>query len=255
MLVTAGGLFHYFEEEKVIALLRMLQSFGNMEVVFDSVNKSGMDMLRKKYMKQMGHADVRMFFYVDSAAELARKIGSGTGRAVVYGVSAHSAWRDIHNRRNHIACTALLDRLDTAAVCLRRRRYDGTGASHHHFSCGQSLGGVVAQVIAFRHPEVVKGLVLSNTCSLAKDMDDEAYSHLKKMTESQKKSKKLLSVLPFSLFKRLMKWTVIKKKTYGFTPQEKAVMEELCYAILELLTKPYVYHMIDFSAMRKIISV
>ena len=65
---------------------------------------------------------------------------------------------------------------------------------------GQSLGGVVAQVIAARHPEVVEGLVLSNTCSLAKDMGDEAYSHLKKMMESQKKSKKLLSVLPFSLF-------------------------------------------------------
>lgn len=75
MLVTAGGLFHYFEEEKVLDLLRMLQSLGNVEVVFDSVNKIGMDMMRKKYMKQMGHADARMFFYVDSAAELARKIG------------------------------------------------------------------------------------------------------------------------------------------------------------------------------------
>ena len=77
-------------------------------------------------------------------------------------------------------------------------------------------------------------------------MGDEAYSHLKKMMESQKKSKKLLSVLPFSLFKRLMKWAVMKKKTDGFTPQEKAIMEELCSAMLELLTKPYEYHMIDF---------
>ena len=76
VLVTAGGLFHYFEEEKVLSLLRMLQSSGNMEVVFDTVNKRGMDMTRKKYMKQMGHADAKMFFYVDSAAELARKIGS-----------------------------------------------------------------------------------------------------------------------------------------------------------------------------------
>ena len=60
----------------MVALLRMLQSFGNMELVFDSVNKRGMDMMRKKYMKQMGHADARMFFYVDSAAALARKISS-----------------------------------------------------------------------------------------------------------------------------------------------------------------------------------
>ena len=35
---------------------------------------------------------------------------------------------------------------------------------------GQSLGGVVAQVIASRHPEVVEGLVLSNTCSLSGNM-------------------------------------------------------------------------------------
>ena len=32
----------------------------------------------------------------------------------------------------------------------------------------------------------------------------------------------------------------------GFTPQEKAAMEELCGAMMELLTKPYEQHMIDF---------
>ena len=67
ILVTAGGLFHYFEEHKVIALLRMIGQFGNMEVV--------MTMMKKKYMKQVGHADAQMFFYVDSAEELAAKIG------------------------------------------------------------------------------------------------------------------------------------------------------------------------------------
>ena len=75
ILVTAGGLFHYFEEHKVIALLRMIGQFGNMEVVFDTVNKRGMTMMKKKYMKQVGHADAQMFFYVDSAEELAAKIG------------------------------------------------------------------------------------------------------------------------------------------------------------------------------------
>mgnify|MGYP002303467045 CR=1 FL=1 len=59
----------------VIALLRMIGQFGNMEVVFDTVNKKGMAMMQKKYMKQVGHADAQMFFYVDSAEELAAKIG------------------------------------------------------------------------------------------------------------------------------------------------------------------------------------
>ena len=77
ILVTAGGLFHYFEESKVVGLLRMLTGFGEIEIVFDSVSKSGMAMMRKKYMKQVGHGDAQMFFYVDSASVLAGKIGSG----------------------------------------------------------------------------------------------------------------------------------------------------------------------------------
>ena len=77
ILVTAGGLFHYFEENKVVELLRMLTGVGEIEIVFDTVSKSGMAMMRKKYMKQVGHGDAQMFFYVDSASELAGKIGSG----------------------------------------------------------------------------------------------------------------------------------------------------------------------------------
>lgn len=77
ILVTAGGLFHYFEESKVVGLLRMLAGFGEIEIVFDTVSKSGMAMMRKRYMKQVGHANAQMFFYVDSAAKLAEKIGGG----------------------------------------------------------------------------------------------------------------------------------------------------------------------------------
>lgn len=47
ILVTAGGLFHYFEENKVVGLLRMLTGFGEIEIVFDTVSKSGMAMMRK----------------------------------------------------------------------------------------------------------------------------------------------------------------------------------------------------------------
>ena len=77
ILVIAGGLFHYFEESKVVGLLRMLTGVGGIEIVFDTVSKSGMAMMRKKYMKQVGHGDAQMFFYVDSASVLAGKIGSG----------------------------------------------------------------------------------------------------------------------------------------------------------------------------------
>lgn len=111
---------------------------------------------------------------------------------------------------------------------------------------GQSLGGIVAQIIAKNHPQVVAGLVLSNTCSLAKDMGEEAYRYLMNMLADQQKSKTLLKVIPFSLYKRLMKHMVMKKKTANFTEEERNLMEGLCDAMLALLTKPYELHMIDF---------
>lgn len=75
LLVTASGLFYYFEEEQVLGLIRMLQGKGDIQLLFDAVSKSGMFMMRKKYMKTVGHEDARMFFYVDSARELASKVG------------------------------------------------------------------------------------------------------------------------------------------------------------------------------------
>ena len=111
---------------------------------------------------------------------------------------------------------------------------------------GQSLGGVVSQVIAVRHPEVVEGLVLSNTCSLSGSMSEEGYRDLMQMVESQRKFKKWLSILPFSLIKGMMRRAVLKMKIDNFTAAEKVAMEEICDAMLELLTKPYEAHMIDF---------
>ena len=78
ILVTAGGLFHYFEESKVLGLFQMLRQFGEVEVVFDAVSKSGMAMMRRKYMRQVGHADAQMFFHVDSTEELAQKVNANT---------------------------------------------------------------------------------------------------------------------------------------------------------------------------------
>ncbi|MCR5585363.1 MAG: class I SAM-dependent methyltransferase, partial [Lachnospiraceae bacterium] len=58
----------------MLDLIRLLMNYGDIEILFDTVNKSGMTMMRKKHMKTVGHEDAKMFFYVDSAAELAAKI-------------------------------------------------------------------------------------------------------------------------------------------------------------------------------------
>ena len=86
ILITAGGLFHYFEEVEVLRLLQTLGKFGEIELVFDAVSKGGMRMMQSKYMKQIGHADARMYFYVDSAMQLASKLG---GNAAVLSEDAY----------------------------------------------------------------------------------------------------------------------------------------------------------------------
>lgn len=111
---------------------------------------------------------------------------------------------------------------------------------------GQSLGGIVAQIIAAEHPEVVDGLVLSNTCSLSAGMNESAMNHVSGMIRGTRKSKCLLRLIPFGLYKRLVKRVVMTKKTGSFTQEEKDLMESLCDAMLEQLTKPYELHMLDF---------
>lgn len=74
ILVAASGLYYYFEEKKVVGLFELLKKYGPVELLFDTVNKSGMKRMAK-YMKQVGHSDASMYFYVDKAQELAEKIG------------------------------------------------------------------------------------------------------------------------------------------------------------------------------------
>ena len=74
ILVAASGLYYYFEEKKVLDLFRMLKNYGKIELLFDAVNHTGMKQMGK-YMKQVGHEDAAMFFYVDRADTTARQVG------------------------------------------------------------------------------------------------------------------------------------------------------------------------------------
>lgn len=74
LLVAASGLYYYFEEKKVVDLFKLLKNYGRIELLFDTVNKSGMKRMAK-YMKQVGHSDAAMYSYVDKGQELAKNIG------------------------------------------------------------------------------------------------------------------------------------------------------------------------------------
>lgn len=75
LLLVASGLFHYYREEDVLGLLGRLARFGGIEIVFDAVSRTGLEMMRRKHMKDVGHADAEVHFYVDSARSLERRTG------------------------------------------------------------------------------------------------------------------------------------------------------------------------------------
>lgn len=74
ILVISSGLYYYFTKEDVLKSIRNLMIFENVELVFDALNYLGIKGV-KRYMKQLGHDDAKMYFYVNDANILAQEIG------------------------------------------------------------------------------------------------------------------------------------------------------------------------------------
>lgn len=72
ILLIAAGLFHYFEEDKIIEFMNSLEKIAPVEIVFDAVSSWGIERSRK-YMKKMGREDALMYFSVDKPEELIKK--------------------------------------------------------------------------------------------------------------------------------------------------------------------------------------
>ena len=112
---------------------------------------------------------------------------------------------------------------------------------------GQSLGGFVAQVLAKRQLDFVEGLVLSNTGSLAKDLNEEALNNIKDMVEGQRQIKKLIRILPFPIVKKAM-LKKVAKNAEKLPEQYREHMKNLTVTMLGMLTKKYELHMLNLMS-------
>lgn len=77
---------------------------------------------------------------------------------------------------------------------------------------GQSYGGLIAQIIAKKYPSLIKGLILSSTCSLSNDITYTGMKRIYNMIseDKQKKNEKMDRLLPMFLMAPFMKF-VFKK--------------------------------------------
>jgi len=110
---------------------------------------------------------------------------------------------------------------------------------------GQSLGGVMSQIFAKHYPELVEGMVLSNTCSLPKDMNKESYKCLMKMMKSERRFKFLLKLLPFKLLRLVIKKALKKLINENQSEDEKATIQCFIEMVDTRLTKSYEIHMVN----------
>ena len=108
---------------------------------------------------------------------------------------------------------------------------------------GQSLGGFIAQIIAKNHPDVVEGLVLSNTGTLSSELDEEGRKHFDDMLKAIDKSLFIMKLLPFGIVKKMIKKGVLNKTQGQLSEQETEIMAEFCDEMVQSLTKKYEIHM------------
>ena len=73
ILVTISGLLFYFEKEEVYNLIRFLKKYGDIEIVFDIFNSMAMKNVHR-YMKQVGHEEVKMYFYLDEVETIKKDL-------------------------------------------------------------------------------------------------------------------------------------------------------------------------------------
>ncbi len=110
------------------------------------------------------------------------------------------------------------------------------------FLVGQSYGGLIAQVIAKRHPEITAGLVLSNTGCLDSAMDVAAKQPMTDMMKGLKKTVLMTRIVPMFL----LRGTFLKRMEKHFTqctPEEKQYLLDLSRYMFGRLTNRHERHM------------
>jgi len=110
------------------------------------------------------------------------------------------------------------------------------------FLIGQSYGGLLAQVIAKRHPEITKGLILSNTGCLDASMDEAAKQLMMNRMKGLRKTILLTRFIPMSLLKGVF----LKKMEKHFekcTSEENKYLQDLSRYMFSKLTNKHQRHM------------
>lgn len=107
---------------------------------------------------------------------------------------------------------------------------------------GQSYGGLFAQVMAKRHPELIKGLILSGTCSMNNDLTYDGITSIVNFINPKKLKKNLRidKYIPAKLLTPLLKLAFKKVSPDKDTAR---LLSEVVSVLKSSISKGYWYHM------------
>lgn len=75
-LFVVSGVFQYFHEEEVLGLINQIKNrFGDCEILFDAMSKSGLT-YANNYVRKTGNKSAMMYFSVDDGNDFARISGT-----------------------------------------------------------------------------------------------------------------------------------------------------------------------------------
>lgn len=107
---------------------------------------------------------------------------------------------------------------------------------------GQSYGGLIAQIVAKEYPDLIKGLILSSTCSLSNNLTFNGIARMYQMisVEKEKKNKKLSKTLPSWALRTFMKFAF---KKHIPDKETRDNITKLLAILKKDLNKSYMSHM------------
>ena len=131
------------------------------------------------------------------------------------------------------------DNIETAdAIAVLLRQLD----CHNIWLFGQSYGGLLAQIIAARHPQCVHGMILSSTISLSNDLQYAGMHRIAQMVgeKKERKNKRIDRILPMKLIPKFMRLAVRK---HTDDPGLRAQIDAVFNKVSGTFSREYFMHM------------
>ncbi len=203
---------------------------------------AAVELFKKKYPKQTENINDKIFPYRYYKNENSNKTvvlltgGIGLSDLLLFHFEEFSKSYSVISFDYPIAYSSIQELVEAIAELIKKLNVTV-------FLIGQSLGGFIAQILAQQHPEIVEGLILSNTGTLSAELDEKGTQCFRNMMKRIDKSLLMIKLVPFGFVKKNIKKAVLKKVTYLLSEEEKNVMSEICDEMINTLTKEYEIHM------------